>query len=82
MSETETTGATNSGSAENAGMTDSGSSDHGSSDSNNIREVKERAYAEMQKSEDPSDVLAETRDRQAERDGDPSVHSQERKESG
>jgi hypothetical protein len=74
MSETETTGATDSGSA------DSGSAVSSSAPLPDAQNVKDKAFAEMAKSEDVGDWLKEDRDRKAEASGDNSVDNIHRKQ--
>jgi hypothetical protein len=70
MSETETTGVTDTGSAETSGSTASTPS----------QAIKERAFAEMAKADDSSDYVAERRDQKAEARGDDSVETPHRKQ--
>jgi hypothetical protein len=69
MSETETTGVTDTGSAETSGSTAS-----------TPQAIKERAFAEMAKADDSSDYVAERRDQKAEARGDDSVETPHRKQ--
>jgi hypothetical protein len=70
MSETETTGMTDAGSAETSG----------SAASTPAQAIKEKAFAEMAKADDSSDYVAERRDQEAEARGDDSVESPYRKQ--
>jgi hypothetical protein len=72
MSETETTGATDTGSAETSGSSVPSNS--------NTQAVKERAFAEMAKADDSTDYIAERRDQEAEARGDEKVEQPHRKQ--